>query len=257
MATDSDIKAAQDGDETLVLGFLIEYGWREKGKWRGYLGKYEQMLWHGKIDLKNKDTRRFLQLYTKDGEIRRLLTWQRLSYRVQYQTQSLANYLQDSVRQYWDRQELRQELTVLFLDCLKRYKPKEGVSFSGYISNYYRYRVYDLLKKTVFKLEVGEAEYFQILKEEPSVSDLVLNAPVNLLHAREREREELGLFWTNGLCGPLFEDLTVFERVILRDRYYLKKTDLEIASQYGYHRNSIYNKRHKAIKKIEEKKERL
>lgn len=255
MVTDKDIKAAQDGDENLVLGFLVQYGWREKGRWKGYLGKYEQLLWHGKVDLKNKDTRRFLQLYIKDTELRRLLTWQRVSYKTQYQTQSLANYIQDSVQAYWSREEMRQELTVLFLECLKRYVPKKGITFSGYIANYYRYRLYNLLHKTVFRRDIEEKHYHEFIKEDISIIDGVLNAPINALHAREIEHEELGLFWTNGLCGSIFKDLTPFERVILRDRYYLKKTDLEIAAEYGYHRNSIYNKRHKALDKLKEKRE--
>ena len=48
------VELAQAGDEEATLALLEAFGWREKGRWYNFLGKYDKLLWHGRLDMKNK-----------------------------------------------------------------------------------------------------------------------------------------------------------------------------------------------------------
>lgn len=245
------VKQAQEGDQTQILSLLIDFGYRKKGRWSGLLGKYDKLLWHGRVDFRNKDTRRFLQLYLADASIRRNLTWRYQDYKTTMKTQSMANYIQNNVQRHYAREELRQELVLLFIECLHKYEEQPHITFGGYLNNVFRYRVYNLLQKTVFKQD--PLSFSDSLNEDEvslDLNHLALERLFSPLQHREFDKDELGFFWINGLCSPIFKELTPFDRTILLSRYEKKETDISIAKRYGYHRNSIYLKRHEAINKI-------
>lgn len=58
---------------------------------------------------------------------------------------------------------------------------------------------------------------------------------------------ELGIEWINGSCSERFKELKNLERMILKLYYIDGYTDREIGNLYGYHINTIFNKRKKSI----------
>ena len=224
------------------------YGWREEGPYESFLGKYESLLWYGKINLRDKDTRRFLQLYTKDASRRRGLHYRYQNYSTTMRAQETANYLQEFVQRHFEREELRQELALLFLEQEKRYEKREGIDFSGYLYNSYRYALYRMLERRLFRYDFLTTNWVD--EEIPDEENTSFEPVLDRLYELESKKEQLGVFWINGRCGDVFKPLTAFERTVIRDHDFLGKTDKEIAHQYGYHLNSIFRMRHRIYQKI-------
>lgn len=248
------VKKAQLGKKEYLEKLLEAYGYRDS-EWTSFLGKYLDILLYGKINLKDKDTRRFLQLYMKDPLLRSKLNYRYRDYVGELAGQEVATYLQNKV-EIIEEEDLKQQLVLIFIESVMRYKQvKKNIGFNGYLYNIFRFRVYELLRVNVFKnetlLKVDYRDEFEDV-EDPRAKIQPTEAWLDRFYASELNRDELGIFWINGRCGTPFKRLTTFERTLLRDRYLHKKTDGEIAKEYGYHINTIYNRRHKAIQKLEE-----
>lgn len=233
---------AQAGDNTGTAELLRRY--------QTYINKFYGLLRFGRVDLKDKDTRRFLQLYIKDPQLRQGLRNRHQPSNSRHEAYKTASYLQFKC-QGIPREDLKQELTVLFIDCVMRYKQTNRL-FVSYIKNYYRYRVQWFLRR-VFKYDWLNHPHVCSLNDEELAGD----GPIEIKDewfdrflANALKRDTLDFFWVNGRCSDAFKCLTVFERTILRDRYHLNLTDGDIAHQYGYHINSIWKKRQKAINKL-------
>lgn len=249
---------AQDGKKESLEKLLFDYGYRQNEPWTMFLGKYLSLLKYGKINLRDKDTRRFLQLYIKDEEIRRKLRYHYQDYRTTIVSQETANYLQEKCS-IIPEEDLKQHLVLLFIESVMKFKVvKKDVDFNGYLYNTYRFRVFEYFRVFVFKRDmllqplrlISDVDIPEEQKElEPQ------EAWLDRFYASELDNDRLGIFWINGRCGSLFQELTPFERTVLRDRYFLKKTDGQIAEEYGYHINTIYKRRHAAIEKLKKKKE--
>ena len=254
------VEEAQSGNEEANCFLLEKYGYRKEGVPTGYLGKYYRLLVYGRIDLRDKDTRRFLQLYMPDKEDRNKLTRHYQDYRTTLQAQEVANYLQNKVSLF-PKEDLLQELVLLFLECVNRYQKKtDTIDFSGYLYNSYRFKVYAFLRKRVFKYEWLHHPELCLLEddiEDESATIEVQEAWFDRFYAADLKRNDLGIFWINGRCGSLFEPLSVFERMVLRDHDFYGLTDGTIAKRYGYHINTIYKRRHVALEKLKKEREKL
>lgn len=243
------VEAAQSGDSDACLIMLERYD--------GYINTYYGLLRYGRVDLKNKDQRRFLQLYIKDSVLRKGLVNRHQPKESRHEAYRTATYLQRQCEQI-DKEDLKQDLKMLFIECVMRYEHSNRL-FISYVKNYYRFRVEWYLRR-VFKYDwLNHPNKNLIGYEVNQLSDDAVDVDVreewfDRFLANALRRDRLDLFWINGRCSALFKDLTVFERTILRDRYHLKLTDGEIAKQYGYHINSIWKKRQKAIDKLDKKR---
>lgn len=255
---DELVLAAQAGSQEATETLLLLYGWHESSRPTHFIGKYYDLLLYGKINLRDKDTRRFLQLYMKEKDMRNKLIYHYQDYVGSLAAQETADYLQNKVAVI-DKKDLLQELIVLFMESVKSYKKQDKqIDFSGYLYNSYRYKVYHYLRKKLFKFDVLQNdqrdEYIDKETADPKADIEPQESWFDRFYASDLKRDDLGIFWINGRCGSLFEDLSVFERTVLRDRYFYKQTDGEIALRYGYHINTIYNRRHKALEKLTNKK---
>lgn len=250
------VEEAQNGNEEANGVLLEKYGFRKDGPPIGYLGKYYRLLVYGKIDLRDKDTRRFLQLYIPETAVRKKLTNRFQDYQTTLYAQQTADYLSEKSK-LLTRADLQQELVLAFLELVSRYVPKPHVSFEGYIYNTYRFKVYEVLRKCIFKYEAMHNPELLFLDEFEDTTAVIepQEAWFDRFYASELKREDLGIFWINGRCGALFQDLTVFERMIVRDHDFYGYSDEAIAEKYGYHRNTILKARHRAIGKIKKKRE--
>lgn len=242
---------AQNGNQEATCLLLEKYGFRKDSAPVGYLGKYYRLLVYGKIDLRDKDTRRFLQLYIPEVDVRRKLTNRFQDYQTTLYAQQTADYLSEKSK-LLPLDDLQQELICAFLELVHRYTPKPHVSFEGYIYNTYRFKVYEILRKYVFKYEAFHNPELLYLDEFEDKRSIIKpqEAWFDRFYASELNREELGIFWINGRCGSLFKPLSVFERIVIRDHEFYGLTDGEIAKRYGYHINTVYKTRHRAMQKL-------
>lgn len=138
----------QNGSEEAALKLLSIYGGHPKKKDLSlYLGKYFKMLRYGKLDLNDRDSRKFISLFLEDSTMRKEM---RKSYQYKPTQQAARRKLQNleySLRSMGD-EDLRQELVTIFLKVAMRYKKvKENVDFNGYLYNYYRFEVANFIKK--------------------------------------------------------------------------------------------------------------
>lgn len=248
---------AQEGSNEAMETLLFDYGYRSDTPWTAYLAKYLDIFLYGKINLRDKDTRRFLQLYIKEPDKRNLLRNRYQKYEGVMLAQNVANYLQRKT-EHLEEDDLKQELLLAFIECVNRFEVvNQKITFSGYLYNAYRFKVFEILRVNVFKYET--LIHPEIKEPLTDIHDERKDIEpkewwFDRFYAADIERDELGLFWINGRCSELFSSLTTFERLILRDRYFYKKTDGEFAKEYGYHINTIFKNRHLAIQKLEKKK---
>lgn len=243
------VEEAQSGDPASLEELLIRYGWSEDYKYTHFLGKYVDLLWYGKFDANNKESRKLIRLYIKDPIVNQKLKWPKMDANTFYTAQRTANYLQDHIRQFYSLGELKHELVIVFLDLLHHYEKQPGIDFSGYLMGYFRYKVYAFLQKDCFSYDGLLTERADTLPHNiASSKDYYREITYDVIDYRDK----LDLFWINGHAGYYFQSLSKLERIILRDWYLYDKTDSEIARNNGFHRNSILNKRHKAVSKLKE-----
>ena len=243
------VKGAQSGDPELVEELLTRYGWSPDYQYTHFLKKYVDLLWYGKFDANNKESRKFIRLYIKDPLINQKLKWPKMDANTFYTAQRTADYLQNKIRSNYSLVELKHELVLVFMDLLNHYEKRPGIDFSGYLMGYFRYKVYAFIQKHCFSYDSLLLERTDInLEEISSNKDYYQKITNDVIDYRDK----LDLFWINGRAGYYFQSLSRLERIILRDWYLYDKTDSEIARNNGFHRNSILNKRHEAVSKIKD-----
>lgn len=243
---DKEVFAYQEGEpgaaETLLSLFGGDTG-EEK-----YLGKYIRLLKDEVYDLQDKDTRRFLQLYMKEGGPGLHYHWQGKEARSE--AARVAGRL-SYVMEMTDREELVVDLQILFLQQVKRYrKTKKAVDFRGYLYNSFRYAVYNHLKRTVFKTDVLNLRDRDVYDDEIHGEGGIELEEEWFYPEGYFDDGELGLDWVNGRCNMAFEELRPLERLILRMHYEDGKTDTEIAEHLGFHRNTVLRHRHRAKERL-------
>lgn len=243
----------KNGNQEAGAILLSKYGYEPNNEPSKLIGKYYNLLIHGRVNLRDKDTRRFLQLYMSKKESREGLTYHYTSFSASNQAYSVSDYLIEKFSIY-EKEDILNDLVLLFLECVQRYENiSKNISFSGYIYNYYRYKVYRYYQKKLFSKDVTSKETTEL--PENIQSSYYLNEEsidwfLSKEYNRIKESEDLNLLWINGACHPLFSYLKPFERSILKLHYVDKLSDGEIGALIGYHKNTIFKKRQAIVKKL-------
>lgn len=242
---DSLIFRFQEGEKNIGIE-LIEI-------FRAYLNKYLKIIKSANLDLDDRDSRRFISLYISDPEVRKALRYHKQYADVQAEAYKAARRLKgicDSIPE----EDIEQELIASLFTLANRYK-KKGTkkNFAGYLYNAYRFEIYrrinELTKDPVsfghlINLSYNDSQNITEIEEHP----LLITEFEELPHVLG---DELSTNWIYGnVSSEVFEDLTPFERLILKLYYSDGFLDQDIAEKTGYHRNWICRRRHKAIKKI-------
>lgn len=199
-----------------------------------FLNKYFRLLREGMFHKNDYDAKRFLALF-KNEEAAPLKGPASIIY-----YRNTAQYLMRFTLAFSD-EELLQQLKLLFLEALnrweKRTKPKETY-FTGFIYNYYRFKVKNWLSK--------------FSKEKLNRPEELANYDVDLYGTEEVWGPEIDLNWVKGKsCGDIFKDLTKEERMIIRMSFIERLTDVEISKRLSIHRNNIHKYKKEAIRKID------
>lgn len=252
----------QAGNEQALLELLTMFGGDpEKKKMNGFLGKYYKLFRKGTINFKNKESRRFVNLFIADPGVRKGMQKSRQSKHVRDEANKSMRKVSTSLR-FMDDEEIKNELIALFINKCNRYT-YTGRSFRAYLSNSYFFDAYRFVNNLQKKYEPYvhmQADLLHIAEDlvldtemETEVNDSVFNqSPVMFLD------DELGNAWVRGLtCGDEFKDLTPLQRMITKFNHFDGMSDREIADVMGMHINTIFRQRKKAALLIEEKVKQL
>lgn len=251
MSQDIDklVLLAKKGDQEALEEVMIAYGYNHDKRLKNFLGKFYSLLVYGKINLKDKDTRRFLQLFIQDDDTREKLRYRYQGGNTQTKCYATADYIQHAVRSKLDREEVKSDLIYLFIEKVHRYKKKSvKISFGGYLYNSFRYDVFRYLQKTVFSEDMLNQEEQRVedyLDELSYEEDFTVYD--DAFYESIMKEDKLTVQWALGHCHELFDCLSVFERNILKMHYYDKLTDGKVADMMGLHINTIFQKRKKAV----------
>ena len=220
---------------------------------KGYTSKYFLIFREGKINLEDKDSRKFISLFISDRQVREGLKKARQSTAIRAEAHKAAGMIKSNCRSISD-EDLEQELVEALLTLAKRYK-KKGTkkNFAGYVYNAYRFQVYRQLMKTIKDPLSFASSLTLSYNDEQNITDI--NEPnLNFIHKEkliDMGDNDLGTNWIHGISSSyIFDDLTAFDRLILKLYYVDGLHDHEIATKSGYHINWIYRRRHRAIKNI-------
>ena len=215
-----------------------------------FIGKYYLLLRYGKVNFKDRDTRRFIMLFIDDPEIRKKLI-------PFYQYKEVKSHAIKKVEllvkqlEFIPDEDLIQDLRVLFLTQVKKYnsKRKGKVRFTGYLYNSYRYVVKNhveriLKPKDPLTHKRQNVIHFQDDRFEDENSEIEINDRIFNDDIRILEDDELGNNWVRGItCGEEFRKLNPFQRLILKLHYEDGYSDGEIGEKLGLHINTIFRQR--------------
>lgn len=215
-----------------------------------YFTKYHRILKNGHIDLKDKDSRKFISLFIQDKEVRQKLKKHYQSKEVRNSTYKAAIML-SKICASVPQDDFKQDFCLILLRLCKRYKKRgKKTNFCGYAYNVFRYelhrRIVELTKDPITyrsetNLSFNETHYITPNEEYFVSRKAVDGVPVVI------QDDELGNNWITGLtCDDAFVCLTPLQRMIIKGYYAEVYSDVGIADKLGMHKNTIYRNRQKA-----------
>lgn len=216
-----------------------------------FLTKYVTMLFYGKYNLHDYDIRRFVALFIKDSNVRRYLLRNKLSPQGLRHVHEDMNRINGMVQRYGDEEDIRQTVSMTFLQCVTRYKPAQSkikpdevVPFKGYIYSYFFY----LLKKNVDAFlidQLGRKTYHLLgddeFGDEDSDDDVFgFHAPAGPGVEETLGTDEVDEFWVSGDTAMWpFNELSQQERQLIKWRYIDGYRSSEIAEKITEHPNTV------------------
>lgn len=220
-----------------------------------YLIKYSRLLQDGHVNLKDRDTRKFLSLFIADFETRRCLGKAYQSAEVRNQAYKVASMISQACS-YMGPEDIDQEMAAILLTLARRWK-KQGKkkNFCGYMYNAFRYELHRSVSPTLRNPLNNKAEAVIRFDDDEYISsgDLIVDNIIPSDTLVMIMEEELDNSWIRGItCGDLFTELTPLQRLILRDFYYEGLTDQKIADKTGMHIQTIRKHRRRAVSIINE-----
>lgn len=175
--------------------------------------KYVSLIKDGNVDTNDK----FIKLFM-DKEARR-----RYKYQPAVEIEKVTGILR-WLTYSLTREDLYNELVVVFLETCDRYKRK-GVGFTGYLNKVFKYALYRRLTSYISDPANGAETTDSVNIEAP--------AP---------EPPEIDALWINGTTpSPPFDKLTSVDRMVLYKRYKEGKSTIDISEETGISRASIYS----------------
>lgn len=247
----------EEGSEEAKLDILYRFGYRPSEPFTRFLKKYYDILVTGRIDLRDKDTVRFINLYEKDARQRFLNRQTRRSNKTISRIYSVAGYIKNQCERLGAK-EIRDELTFLLVEKIHKFKKiKERIGFEGYVYATFHFSVYAYLSHTIFSKDMMDTPEMITYLDEENIADIPDERFISgTLYVQEKGPSELPFEWTLGDCHEIYEELTPFQRNLLRLHDYEGYRDEEIADLLGgYHLNSIFLYRQTIKKKLEEERE--
>lgn len=199
-----------------------------------YLEKYVNLFIGSQVDLNNYDTKGFLAMFLTG----RPKTIPNLALQRSY----IAN-----VMSRFTREDIKNELIVLFLGVLDKYRIYPGVNALNPLTKFFRYRTKDwfnrIVKDALFR--IVDIEQLSSGRED-SREKLTLEGWLDLLEPVHVDFEEglarLDISWVRNPPQQMYKSLTTYERYLLFLTFNQDLTVMQIAEKLERDKDTI--KRH-------------
>ncbi len=229
-----------------------------------FLKKYTALLFHKRCDLRDYDIRKFISLFARrgySGAIQR----NQIDDKVYKEVNEVLNGLHYMVQRYSDIEDVEQTVRLTFMACVSRYERRGPVPFSGFLYNYFFYR----LKKNVEEFLISQVgrKTFGLYTEDAVSSSSPMNdnsdmSQINssvqrntIITEAEAFTEaaiDIDEFWVGGGGQYPFNQLTVNQRQLLKWRFIDGLKAPKIAEKTSEHPNTCRSQLHKIREELED-----
>jgi len=172
-----------------------------------YLEKYTNLFSGSQVDLNNYDTRGFLAMFlTGRPKTPSNLAWQR-------------HYIVNVMNRF-TREDIKNELIVLFLGVLDKYRIYPGVNALNPLTKFFRYRTKDWFNRIVRDalFRVVDIEQFSGGKDD-SKDKLTIEGWLDVLNPVTVDFEEsltqFDITWVRNPSQKIYQSLSTYERYLL------------------------------------------
>jgi hypothetical protein len=206
-----------------------------------YLEKYASLLHGVQIDLSNYDTRLFLSLFLTGQDKNPT------SFRIQCKkiNQTLASL---------SREDLKNEVTIIFLKVLSKYRIYEGVNALNPLTKIFRWRLKDwynkMIRDALFHTKLPPAA------KGDSASSYTVEQWIDTIKSDtvdyDAGLEHMDLTWVNAPQKAIYKPLTRYERYLLYLVYGQGSSVSRVAKQLGRDKDTIKRHIKATLQKLEQ-----
>jgi DNA-directed RNA polymerase specialized sigma24 family protein len=229
-----------------------------------FLKKYVSLLMYRKCDLRDYDIRKFVSLFARQGYAGAIQRNQ-INDKVYQEVNEVLRGIHYMVQRYADLEDVEQTVYMTFYWCLERYERRGSIPFSGFLYNYFFYR----LKKNVEEFLISQVgrKTFALQSDDPTSSSFgdseaemrVINANVQeAITLDETQVYKLGpdkidQFWVSGESATFpFDKLTINQRQLIKWRFIDGLKAPKIAEKTSEHPNTCRAQLHRVKESLED-----
>lgn len=230
-----------------------------------FLKKYVALLYDKRYDLRDYDIRRYIALFATGGHSKKIQRNQ-IDPVVYQHINEVMRGLNYMVQRYCTREDVEQTIKLTFTQCVSRYERRGEVPFSGFLYNYFFYR----LKKNTeeFLISPIGRKTFGLYTEDgvSSSNNPTHNVDMGQVNSEvqrqiqidEKEIYTLGAdiideFWVSSETASYpFTKLTINQRQLLKWRYIDGLKAPKIAEKTSEHPNTCRAQLHKIREDLED-----
>jgi len=202
-----------------------------------YLEKYTNLFHGSAADIRNYDTRCFLAMFLTG----RPKNNQTFTYQKQYIAHVLKNY---------SREDIKADLTVLFLNVLAKYRIVEGVNALNPLTKVFRWRMKDWFNRKARDI-FGKVVYFADISHDLTESELEPSCEFE-----EPDGFEIDIDWISNpsedIYSGIYITLSPYERYLIYMVYKEGKPLADIAAALDRDKDTIKKHLRDALKHLRE-----
>jgi hypothetical protein len=203
--------------------------------WHKYFMKYVEIACGSKVDFRNKDTKEFLQLFFSSNESN------------PYNIFSARSYVQ-TICEKFEPDEIYNQLCAIFIEILNNYQIQEGVNFTRYVTQLFRWGVKSWLIEIAADPLSGMFNNIEIIED-------ILEYNTGQSKADDVNINTLGLSldlkWVfEGSDNNMFKELSHYERYLIYLNFKEEMSLRDMAKKFGRSKNTIHSHLKQAIEKL-------
>ena len=228
----------------------------------GFLNKFSNIINKSIVDLSNKSTRAFINMFVKNPNFKgrmHQISHSKIGMEVVGGAVSLITQIFTA---RFEEEEINNIIIMTFLACAKKYEPiDDNPRFHLYLTACFHFRLYENLMLDVIddalNLAMTKDEYIsieEIESEYPTYDKYELNEVANSRVNKLRTESDILVDdnWVIGLTTDLLKGLTIFERKLLKMKYVDKYSDAMIAEEIGTSAKYVNQKKLALLSQIEQ-----
>lgn len=189
--------------------------------------KYQSLLYHGKFDLRDYDIRMFIRLFIPDKEIRRRVSRNQINWAARQEVAECVEGIKFMVRRYGTEEDVKHTVQMALLECISIYTYRKNIPFSGFIYNYFGFKLQKYLKsylmsqlgRKTFPLYTDDSVSSSFIGEEEQVKMADMSMELDSMD-QAMSSIKIDEYWVLGeTCTFPFDQLTIQQRQLIRWKY--------------------------------------